>query len=138
MDISATEVGEPVQLVTDVARVVDGPVLWHCGYWDGPLSGVVLIEERLCWFQHHGDELADHRDYLVYDLTDEEARHVVTEHLLFEQYVGVHTCNHVTLDGKRQVGLLHPQEGWGRFYQRPEGRKDRDYTEGKTPIGRLA
>ena len=26
-------------------------LLWHCGYWDGPMNGVMLWKGQMCWFQ---------------------------------------------------------------------------------------
>lgn len=30
-------------------------LLWHCNYWDGPLSGVMLWKGEKCWFQSVND-----------------------------------------------------------------------------------
>ena len=115
-------------------RDVDVLALWHCGFFDAPLSGICLFEERICWFEIDGDP-HDNADYLLYDLTDAEARHELTSHLLFERYVGLHTCNHASLDGKRQHGAVRPQASWDQFYDRELSRNN--YRAAKEPIARI-
>lgn len=120
-----------------VVQPLDGAVvLWHCGYWDGPLSGVCLVGGRLHWFETDDDPLDDERTYLVYELTDAEARVEVERHFRFEQHVGLHTCNHASLTGERPIGKLRPRDQWAAFYDTDKVTPPL-VIEGRTAIGRL-
>lgn len=122
--------------MTDKLPRAKAPILWHCGYWDGPLSGVCLYEDRVHWFETHNIITDKKRQFFIYEMTDEEISKVVTEHFLFEHYVGIHTCAHATLDGKRQPRMLHPQERWSLFYN-GHGHEIWNISEDKEPIAEL-
>jgi len=130
--------------------------LWHCGYWDGPTSGVVLFRGTLCWFQWDEElkaglvdpnrEDQPDRVYEIFEMTDSETRDVVTQHMKFERYVGCHTCYGISADGHRDISL----QWWDKFGPAPE---DSPFyadwrnrlqeppavtTEGKDPLARVA
>lgn len=92
-------------------------ILYHCGYWDGPLSGVALYQGRKVWFQAIAAEESDDRDeprgFGLYSLTDEQIQVQDADHALFQQYVGTHTDY---VDGKRRLGNLRPAEEQDRYY----------------------
>jgi hypothetical protein len=82
--------------------------LWHSGYWDGPISGMCLIDGQKCWFDlieewsdnnHYPSETdgvdADweqpwYRRYLVWKLTDEQQAEIERRHAKFQRMVGTH------------------------------------------------
>ncbi len=133
----------------------DAEPLWYCGYWDGPISGVALFHGRLCWFRWHEElkagpfdpdsETQPERVYEIFEMTDSEAREVVTQHMRFERYVGCHTCYHISADGRRDISL----QWWSKFGSTPAdspfyaGWQDRleeppvVSTEGKDPVARF-
>lgn len=84
----------------------DGPVirpLWESNRWDGPLSGVVEVDGRLCSFSLADDSQAGMyppddapRTYNAYPLTDEEAADARRCHALFRARVGTH-CDYTGL-----------------------------------------
>jgi len=34
-------------------------ILWHASYWDGPISGVMLWNGEMCWFEQFGSEIVN-------------------------------------------------------------------------------
>lgn len=125
-------VNEPVD--NPDVPVVEGTVLWCCSFYDGDINGVCLVDNRVCWYQTDADiDLDEHRDYYVYELTNEEFRQTVTTHLLFEHLVGLHCCNHASFDGQRQWDTV--REGYKAFYDLDHPGQP-DVTD-RTPIGRL-
>ena len=60
-----------------VEKEKDIKLIYHSGYWDGPLSGVCQYKEKRYWFNCVHDyhdkteegESLDMRIYAVYDLT---------------------------------------------------------------------
>lgn len=79
--------------VLDLPRV-SAEILWTHGYYDGPLSGMVMYEGRMCWFATTDDPGLPKRRYFLYDLEDEEVVKIVTRHIEFEMLVGTHNCRH--------------------------------------------
>jgi hypothetical protein len=116
---------------------LDATILWVSDYYDGPLSGMCLVNEQLCWFQVDPETVNEYdpetdewlpRRYFIYELSDCEARKLATEHFRFELYVGNNRlCNHKS-DG------IKPQDEWCKFYDSHEPSCP---AEGKTPIGIL-
>lgn len=70
-------------------------LVWLHGFYDGPLSGVCMVDDALHFFAWGGDIDTHPRTYDVYELTDDEVRRLTTDHILFELYVGVHNCYHL-------------------------------------------
>lgn len=76
---------------------VEAEMLWVHGYYDGPMSGVVMYEGRLCWMKSPGDDIDNikkSRQYFLYELTSDEVRKIVERHFEFERLVGTHWCYH--------------------------------------------
>lgn len=123
--------GEKAPLLTGVK------MLWSSGYYDGPLDGMCLYADRLHWFTlplaQRQAWLEDGRVFDVYALTDEDARTLVTQHFLFEQHVGTHTCSHAGL-GHGAGGVVFPLERHAAFYA--AGHERFTPTEDHEPIGR--
>lgn len=108
-------------------------LLWHSGYWDGPISGVCEIDGKKFWFDQingeqgeiwikHIDESFDPADedsfsyditriYRVYRLPDDVMNNVELNHDLFRKYVGHHTDY---VDNKRTLGM-HPDCNWTAY-----------------------
>lgn len=113
--------------VLDLPRVT-APILWTHGYYDGPLSGAVMYEGRVCWFETKDDPGLPKRRYFLYDLEDWELAQIVTRHFQFEMYVGTHNCMH-------SPGPVKPRETHMQFYNNQE--PFLDVTAGKRPFARF-
>lgn len=155
--MSAT--GSPHQDATPaVGPYVEG-VRWryYSGYYDGPLSGMVVlpdgaeawaqcIEECSCprWnddelTDEEMDEAADeppvhgfYRRYQLTTLSPEAAATEAERHADFRRWVGEHTD--IGEDGRREVGAVHPRETHHLFYDKWSKRNDAR-TENGTPLG---
>jgi hypothetical protein len=117
-------------------------LLYHSGYWDGPLSGVCRFQGKRRWFKcvhdyfqktEDGSPL-DMRIYAIYDLTAEEWKDEDYWHRLFEKNVGTHTSYDDT--GQRR-GEVFSSDTYHKFYDaskkaKKEGtRKAKELTEDK-------
>lgn len=105
--------------------------LWHSGYYDGPLDGMVLYEGEQLWAevaeecQHwveapEDDEDHDvistcgfYRRYRITRLTTEAFAETTRRHELFRQMVGHHADHDET--GRRAAQFESPP-GWHGFY----------------------
>jgi hypothetical protein len=117
-------------------------LLWHNGYWDMPLDGILLYNGRPNWFKiFHAlriDEVRNRVDpegivwndhfvrYLVVELSDEQIKEEEYWHDLFRQKVGTHT--NYDENGQRKIGELRPRELWNDFYERHKRREARDFS----------
>lgn len=113
-----TDENDQKVLVVKAERVLDLPrvtadILWIHGYYDGPLSGMVMYEGRMCWFATTDDPSGPKRRYFLYELEDWEIVKIVTRHIQFEMYVGTHHCNHAP-------GPVKPRETHMQFYDNQE------------------
>jgi hypothetical protein len=98
-------------------------LLWIDDYYDGALSGAVLVAERLCWFAFCG-EVADRRRYTVHALSDAEAANERHWHDLFVEHVG----DHWTYDEDGSRGTVKPLSEHAKFYDAYAKRAPVDYT----------
>jgi hypothetical protein len=78
--------------------------LWHYLYWDGPISGLCLLDGAKCWYQMV-DEWSCHNEYpdnidfeapwyrrfIIFKLTDEHLNIIELNHYKFQTMVGMHT-----------------------------------------------
>lgn len=105
--------------------------LWHSGYYDGPLNGMVLYDGEQLWAEvaeecHHvveapeDDEDHDfvstcgfYRRYRITRLTADAYAERMRRHELFRQMVG-HHCDYDE-NGKRAARFESPP-GWHDFY----------------------
>ena len=111
-------------------------MLWHRGYYDGPLDGLAVMGDRRVWFEVLEAE-RNYRTYVVFPLTDEELAELERTHALFEEHVGTHTSYHYDANGRRMraPGVVHPQESHHLFYDRvPSDAPKPDFTD-REPIG---
>lgn len=120
---------------------LDGHVqmLWHSGYWDGPLSGYVEVDgEKAHWVKCVADYINERpgeadascsedcpeypgagkccmkewdRVFLVYKLTPEQDTIERANHALFRKHVGTHT------DYDDEPGTLMPRAEMDKFYK---------------------
>jgi len=65
-------------------------MLWHQGFYDGPLNGVAEYQGRKVWFQLVDYE-EDHWFYDIYELSDDDIKVLIERHELFQTLVGFHT-----------------------------------------------
>jgi hypothetical protein len=130
-----------------LSKISHPQFLWHCDYWDGPLSGICVHQDKRYWF-HVVDEIdvavnvkteqTLHRDdyetcriflYSLVELTEEELKKEEYWHDLFEQHVGTHTNYD---ENNRRIGKVKPQENWNIFYEKAKAEHDaRTYDENK-------
>lgn len=112
-------------------------LLWAVGYWDGPMNGVCLYEDRIHWFQMVEDKHP--RQFHIFTMGDDAVRVEVTEHLLFEKYVGTHGCYHTAkVPGQRPEHHLREKDEsgcWGSFYDRPVKPEHFKPTSDHEPLG---
>jgi hypothetical protein len=103
-------------------------MLWIHDYWDGPLSGMLVYNGKLRWFEccdvapETGD--AGSRHYLVRDLTEPQIAEEEQWHALFVEHVGDHWTAHE--DGYR--GTVKPNEEHAKFYEPYSKRKPPEYS----------
>ncbi len=122
----------------DEVRPLEGPQLegvrwlYHSGYYDGPLSGMVnhpdvgtvwadVAQQCMCWFDDDIDRDHDSpcgwwRRYTLIRLTPDVAAAEAERHADFRRHVGTH-CDYDET-GRRNVGALRPQSEWHTFYDR--------------------
>jgi hypothetical protein len=116
----------------------DVKLIYHSGFWDGPLSGVCEYQDKRYWFkcvhdyQDHSEKILDMRIYGVYELTPKEWENEIHWHTLFQKHVGMHT--EYDDAGSRSYGKVGPQKDHHKFYDAAKGRKRLDL-EGREAIG---
>lgn len=115
----------------------DLEMLWHCGYYDGPLNGMALYNGEFVWFDHdkYGDRCDDDdlcpdygsRTYNVYAISEEDLKTQFAIHERFEKYVGKHSnygVNYAPYEGKSREEL-------DKFYKWKKKQPSKDLTKGK-------
>lgn len=83
-------------------------MLYHLGYWDGPLSGICLIDGQKYWFEcieewrdnnkwpdendpaYEDFEPPWYRRYLIWKLTDDNLAEIEARHQKWQRMVGMH------------------------------------------------
>lgn len=95
-------------------------ILWHHDYWDGPKTGVAVLNGELVWFQDRKDIWdSEEQDWAVskwnvYQMTPEQLSEVFRRKHLFMKHVGPHTVNQFR--GDREKYPLKPRHEWAKFY----------------------
>ena len=121
----------PDDCLTQLPRVDEDllRVLWHCEYWDGPRSGVLLYMTQPHWFQIYGEEDSGrwqdwYGKFLVIWLTEEQYAEEAAAHRLFQEKVG----SHVDYDseGRPIQGKQKAQETWHEYYDEAKKRPELD------------
>jgi len=125
----------PVTNFFDEVKQEDEPqMLWHSGYYDGPLSGVARYKGKIVWFgvEDWGDDSFDRmRTYNLYELSDEEIEYEILVHNRWRNSGMTHTdyCDDFTDPSveplKKTKGLLDAFYNW--FKKQPK----RDYSKHK-------
>lgn len=107
-------------------------LLWHCDFWDGPMSGMLRRGEERFWFEMVAEdfEKGQWRAYGVVRLTPEELSDEEAWHEFFREHVGTHTDYADRNDGR---AIVHPKDRWDAFYDRQKERAPRVYRE-REPI----
>lgn len=120
--------------------------LWHGNYWDGPLSGMCLVNGERYWYEcieeYHdnnpypseeeydaGWEAPWYRRYLIWKLTDEQQAIIDARHEKFQRMVGTH-CDY---DENGHRGNFHyndtvTPETFKQFYAESKLEKPIDIT----------
>jgi len=103
-------------------------LLWHCDYWDGVKSGVLLYQDREFWFQVFSEsDTADYyRRFAVLELSESQLQEEEYWHKLFQEKVGTHTD--YDENSKRAVGALKPRDMWSEFYDAYQNRESPDFS----------
>lgn len=108
-------------------------LLWHCDYWDGAKSGVLLYQNKKHWFQifnesdeNESDEVDYCRRFAIIELSESQLVEEEYWHELFKEKVGTHTDYDER--GNRSVGALKPREMWSEFYDKHKNRKHQDFS----------
>ncbi|HSI86299.1 MAG: hypothetical protein ACAI35_26895 [Candidatus Methylacidiphilales bacterium] len=111
-------------------------LLYYSGFWDGPIDGLMLWENKTCFYCCHlgkEDEDEHHRYYKVYALTDEEIKMELARHAVFVEYVGSH-CDFDQNGAAKNVSPVF-KEGWKNFYNSPDKSLSFDMLSRKDVIG---
>jgi len=67
----------------EVKQEDEPQMLWHCNYYDGPLSGIARYKGNIVWFDvgEYGDDAFDSmRTYKLYELTKKEIEWEILVH----------------------------------------------------------
>lgn len=127
--ISLKQAQEDLSFTKELPRLDEEPQLvWHSGYWDGPISGVCMYDGKEHWFKmvhefdYEGEEEWESgemeiflgRVFVITELTDEQFTTIKYAHELFRKYVGTHTDYDES--NKRTVGACREQGEWNKFY----------------------
>jgi len=99
-------------------RVSSVKLLYHYNYYDGPLSGICLLDGKRYWFNCEFDgEGSDPRLYIMYKLRWKEFLLELLCHKLFQIFVGCHT-DYMLEPNKRIPGKnLRPRWMWCISYK---------------------
>jgi hypothetical protein len=116
-------------------------MLWHSGYWDGPLSGYVSLDDVPgYWVDCIDEDYNPHQEsiepecirectkykggrkcclilydrlYLVYKLDEQQKEIILNNHDLFQKYVGTHAD--YDSQGQRHHNV-NPEADWKSYY----------------------
>lgn len=80
-------------VLRDSRRIPESEVrmLWHAGYWDGPLSGMCMVDGQHYWFQCAFESYRDrHRKFWLLELPPDDLAAELERHELFRECVGRH------------------------------------------------
>lgn len=101
-------------------------MLHHCGYWDGPLSGLCMFKDREHWFDcvNWEHRITDSegvewfaRLFVVVTMTDEQIAEEARRHALFVKHVGDHTDYTYAAERRtRPIGQLRDRSEHRLYY----------------------
>lgn len=112
-------------------------LLYHWGYYDGPLSGVCRWRGERYWFTcvDMGDDEREARTFHMFEFTEEEWAREDERHALFRECVGTHT-DYDQETGRRNLDGVRPEAGWHRYYDRhpPRAAGERPNVKKRKPV----
>lgn len=96
----------------------DVTILWHCDFWDGPITGLALWRSERVWFQMFRETVVSssdvtYRGFRLIRLSEQQLREEEWWHELFRQHVGTHT-DYDRAEG--DPGTVRPQSQHAKFY----------------------
>jgi len=80
-------------VVEDLDKEPDLQMLWHNGYYDGPLSGMAMYNDEHVWFDCINETDYGDRIFALYRLDEKTKDEMYRRHRLFQELVGYH-CDH--------------------------------------------
>lgn len=94
----------------------DFKILWHLDYYDSPITGIGLYNNKFFYFSL--DDCFKRRKsvYKIVELSIEEFKEELYSHEMFRIYVGFHTDYHLPIPQVRAFGFIHPRENWENYY----------------------
>ena len=98
--------------------------LWEVNRWDGPLEGIALYKDEVCYFtliRETGCGDNRKRWFALLKLTLAQMGEEFYWHTLFREYVGTH-------NDYGQDGSIKSENTWHKFYDRYKQRTPRDYS----------
>ena len=116
-------------------------IMWHCGWYDGPLNGVMAYKNKPHWFQiiSRDDDTRTYTDengvewlelyerHLLIVLSEAQYQEELYWNNLFREKVG--TYWDYNENGKRKRdGSFKPREMHSEYYDAVKNRKPRDFT----------
>ena len=80
-------------IVEDLDKEPDLQMLWHSGYWDGPLSGMATYNGECVWFDCCDETDSGDRIFELFRLSESNKDELFRRHALFQKHVGFN-CDH--------------------------------------------
>ena len=123
--ISLKQAEKELSFTKELVRLDEQPqFLWHDSYYDGPLSGICIYNDKEHWFKMVKEfdykeeedgkmETFLGRVYVIAELPKQQFAIMKYAHELFRKYVGTHTDYNE--DNKRSSGCLE-QSSWNKYY----------------------
>lgn len=112
-------------------------LLWHYNYWDGPISGMLSIDNQYYWFEMIDDPVWQrinvstksnfkYRRYAIIRMTTEQLKIENLKHADFRKYVGTH-CDYLK---NKQTGEINPNAlEYKKYYDKwPEDKDKLNYS----------
>lgn len=118
-------------------------IMWHCGWYDGPLTGVIAYKNKPHWFQildqdneefrtytdEQGVEWLDwYRRYLLLELSEGQYQEELYWHNLFRGKVGTY-WDYDEEGNRKRGGSFKPREMHSEYYDAVKNKKPRDFTK---------
>jgi hypothetical protein len=103
----------------------DVRLLWYADFWDGPINGLCIYQNKKHWFEMSADDAfpdTNQRRFVVLDLSPEQLADEEQWHELFRQKVGTH-C-----DFEEPHPEIKPIEFHREFYDTYQQRATRDFS----------
>lgn len=98
-------------------RIAYPEILWIDNYWDGPLSGMCVVDGERCLFEMTDEAGNDarNRTYNVYRLSPERLALEEYWHAQFVQHVGTYWTRDPSVP--QVPGGYHPKSEHAKFYE---------------------